>query len=75
LATEDGKVLLCKLDQRLRQAEDHVLGALDEADRDTLRGLLQRVALRVNAVDPVHSACEVVQDIADADRSVMVTGQ
>lgn len=74
-ATEDGKVLLCKLDQRLRQAEDYVLGALEEADRHTLRGLLQRVALQVNAVDPVHSACHVVQDIAAAEGSAVATGQ
>jgi DNA-binding MarR family transcriptional regulator len=63
-ATESGKELLCTLDRRLRLAEEHMLGALDESDRETLRGLLQRVATQVDALDPVASACDVVNDIA-----------
>ncbi|GDY32877.1 MarR family winged helix-turn-helix transcriptional regulator [Gandjariella thermophila] len=64
-ATDAGKDLLCRLDERLRRAEDHLLSALDSADRDMLRTLLQRVALRLDAADPV-GACTAVAEIRQA---------
>jgi DNA-binding MarR family transcriptional regulator len=62
VATERGGVRLAELDRRLRQAEEQVLAALDEADRELLRDLLRRVATHAQALDPVTSPCQVVED-------------
>ena len=46
VATTHGRVLLDKLGERLREAEDQVLAGLDEAeDRQAFRTLLQRLSL------------------------------
>ena len=52
VATEEGQRRLCELDTLLRQVEDHVLSSLDTADREALRGLVQRVALDLTAGRP-----------------------
>ena len=54
MATEEGQRRLCELDTLLRQVEDHVLSSLDTADREALRGLVQRVALDLTAGRPAE---------------------
>jgi DNA-binding MarR family transcriptional regulator len=49
---------------RLRRGEDHVLAALDPAERETLRALLQRLAVDAQTHHPVHDACQLVEDLA-----------
>ena len=63
VATEHGRSRLTSLDQRLRQAEEHVLAVLDRADRETLRDLLRRVATQASALDPANP-CQVVAEVA-----------
>ena len=58
VATAAGRELGCGLTKRLRAAEDHVLAGLDDqAEQETFRALLQRLATRANDLDPVHNAC------------------
>jgi MarR family transcriptional regulator for hemolysin len=64
LATAWGRELLDDLDQRLRAAEQFVLAGLDSTeDRQAFRALLRQLALHVNALDPVRTACDVAQNI------------
>jgi DNA-binding MarR family transcriptional regulator len=63
LLTEDGTARLCDVERRLRRVEDHVLGPLDPAERDTLRTLLQRVA--VASGEDRTDACTAAQEIQD----------
>ena len=64
-ATARGAAQLGDQDQRLRAAEDDVLGGLGtEADRQAFRGLLQRLATHVSALDPVPDACALDPDAA-----------
>ncbi|MEU4601461.1 MarR family transcriptional regulator [Kribbella sp. NPDC023972] len=57
--------LLCELERRLGTAEDEILGSLDEAERSSFRMLLQRVAMKANAIDPVHNACDLAEEAID----------
>jgi DNA-binding MarR family transcriptional regulator len=59
--TEAGCTRLCDLERRLRAAEEHVLAPLDPAERDTLRGLLHRLATRT---DDGTSPCQVADEIS-----------
>jgi DNA-binding MarR family transcriptional regulator len=61
--TEDGTARLCDLERRLRQVEEHVLGPLDPAERDTLRTLLQRVAV---ATGDRTDACTIAVEIENS---------
>jgi DNA-binding MarR family transcriptional regulator len=61
VATSQGQQLWAATEKRLQDVEDHVLGALSVPERATFRGLLQRLAARANALDPVDSACDVVE--------------
>ncbi|GAA2792587.1 MarR family winged helix-turn-helix transcriptional regulator [Kribbella solani] len=65
--TEQGKQTLCELERRLRATEEEVLGILDEPERASFRMLLQRVAMKANAIDPLHNACALAEaeDAAD----------
>jgi DNA-binding MarR family transcriptional regulator len=63
VATTQGQQLWASTEQRLQEVEDHVLGALSTAERATFRELLQRLAARANALDPVDSPCDVVTDV------------
>ncbi|TWF79680.1 DNA-binding MarR family transcriptional regulator [Pseudonocardia hierapolitana] len=58
--TERGTARLCDVERRLRRVEEHVLGPLDPAERDTLRTLLQRVAV---ATGERADACEIAEEI------------
>ncbi|WP_285644850.1 MarR family winged helix-turn-helix transcriptional regulator [Lentzea sp. NBRC 102530] len=65
VATEVGRARLAELDSRLGHAEAHVLSGLPAGDRKAFKELLCRLAGHVNELDPVPSACQVVQDIAE----------
>jgi DNA-binding MarR family transcriptional regulator len=53
--TDSGRTLLRELKDRLRQAEDELLGPLDEQERATLRTLLQRLATAIAPADPCEA--------------------
>ena len=59
--TESGRARLCEVERRLRTVEEHLLGALGPAERDTLRALLQRVAVAIG--DGRADACQVAQEL------------
>jgi DNA-binding MarR family transcriptional regulator len=62
VATEAGRELGCGLARRLRDAEDRLLGGLDDPrERETFRALLRRLATRANTLDPVADACELAR--------------
>jgi DNA-binding MarR family transcriptional regulator len=63
--TEVGKARLCELERQLRTAEEHVLGPLEPAERETLRALLRRLATGCGAgnLDP----CSVAEEIQQQD--------
>jgi DNA-binding MarR family transcriptional regulator len=63
--TEQGLETLCDLERRLATAEQEVLGILDESERSSFRLLLQRVAMRADAIDPLHNACVLADESVD----------
>lgn len=67
VVTARGRSVLAELDHRMEHAEAHLLAGLDDAERATLRGLLERVATRANDYDPVTNTCDAIEGIADAD--------
>jgi len=68
VATEHGREQLAKLTERLDHAENHILAGLKAAERRTLRTLLGRAAAHANALDPIASTCDAVEDIAATHR-------
>lgn len=60
--TDQGRKLLTDLDRRLNETEEHVLSALGDADRDTFRELLRRLAVHATAQDPVANPCQLVEE-------------
>ena len=72
VATRQGQQRCAETEQRLREVEEHVLGALSNAERASLRGMLQRLAAHATALDAVADACDVINDVSSAlesDRS------
>jgi DNA-binding MarR family transcriptional regulator len=63
VATERGHARLAELQEGLRHAEEHVLAALDEPERDTFRGLARRIATHADTLDPVTGAFPMADDI------------
>jgi DNA-binding MarR family transcriptional regulator len=63
VATAQGQQLWSATEKRLQEVEDQLLGPLSLPERTTFRQLLQRLAARANARDPVESACDVVADL------------
>ncbi|MFD7157156.1 MarR family winged helix-turn-helix transcriptional regulator [Kribbella sp. NPDC059898] len=59
--TEQGYEVMCDLERRLRATEDQLLGILDESERASFRMLLQRLAMKANAIDPLHNACTLAE--------------
>ena len=55
--TEAGRSRLVELDRGLRAAEEHVLAALEPADRDAFRALLQQLATDVALSNPDVGTC------------------
>ncbi|MEU6712102.1 MarR family winged helix-turn-helix transcriptional regulator [Nonomuraea sp. NPDC046802] len=64
VATDEGAAALRKLEQRVREAEDRVLGAaLDAGEREAFRTLLRRVACGVRDVESDTDPCTVVDEM------------
>lgn len=63
--TDKGSQLCRSTERRLRLIEDHVLGSLSDAERETLRSLLTRVACSVLATDPMQDACTAIAELTD----------
>ncbi|NJC69171.1 winged helix-turn-helix transcriptional regulator [Planosporangium thailandense] len=63
--TGHGEEILARLTERLRQAEEHLLGSLDDPDRATFRTILQRLATRIDDLDPTPDACTVAREITE----------
>ena len=61
--TDSGRALLREVKDRLRRAEDELLGPLDEQERATLRTLLQRLATALAPADP----CRMMETIVGGD--------
>ncbi len=60
--TDRGRKLLTDLDRRLDETEEHVLSALGDADRDTFRELLRRLAMHATTQDPAANPCQLVEE-------------
>jgi DNA-binding MarR family transcriptional regulator len=63
VATDHGRAVLTKLCRRRDRLEAHILSGLPGTDQATLKALLQRLAGQLNALDPVASTCDVIEDI------------
>ncbi len=62
VATAEGDRALALLEQRVRAAEDHALGALSPVERELLRALVNRVACDVRDIDPDRDPCDAVDE-------------
>jgi DNA-binding MarR family transcriptional regulator len=69
VATARGEQLWAATERRLQEVENHVLGPLSSEERATFRDMLQRLAARATALDPVDSPCEVVEEVDAALRA------
>jgi MarR family transcriptional regulator for hemolysin len=58
VATDRGVAAYTDLERRVRAAEDAMLGALDDAERQALRLLLRRVACDLRDIEPAIDPCE-----------------
>ena len=68
VATEHGRAVCERTQRELRRGEDHVLAALEPADRAVFRKLLRHLAARAQNLDPVDDRCQVVLELDVADR-------
>jgi DNA-binding MarR family transcriptional regulator len=68
VATNHGARALARLERKVHEAEDVVLGALDPAERATFRAMLRRVAGDVHDVGDAAEVCEVVDQLASGKR-------
>ena len=65
--TDSGRALLHEVKDRLRRAEDELLGPLDEQERAALRTLLERLATALAPADPCRMMETIVDGAACAD--------
>lgn len=65
IATDEGRRLCETTEARLQLVEDCVLEGLSAGERRTLRDLLERLAARAVATDPMGDACRVLGDLAE----------
>jgi DNA-binding MarR family transcriptional regulator len=63
VATLHGRQLWAATEKRLQDVEDRVLRPLSTAERATFRSMLHRLAARANALDPISSPCDVVDEV------------
>jgi DNA-binding MarR family transcriptional regulator len=61
--TPGGTELLATLNDRLREAEAHLLGPLDQEARQSFRAQVRVLATRLDDLDPVASPCELVGEV------------
>jgi DNA-binding MarR family transcriptional regulator len=66
VATDHGRATLEELCRRLDRLESHILGGLPGDDQAALKALLQRLAARLNDLDPIASACDIIEDLNPA---------
>jgi MarR family transcriptional regulator for hemolysin len=67
VATRQGIATFTDLRRRVTEAEDALLVALNPAERDTLRGLLRRVACDLRDIDPATDPCDVADEVLAAE--------
>ena len=60
IATPQGKRALAALCDRVTEAENATLGALDEAERALLRHLLGKAARGIAAGEPAGDTCDII---------------
>jgi DNA-binding MarR family transcriptional regulator len=70
VVTDKGQALIAALQQELRRVEDHVLSGLFAEERETFRALLRRLALQVDAIDPMKSTCDAVDELEASSASL-----
>lgn len=63
VATEAGHAVLSDLNDRRATVEDQLMAGIGEAERVTLRSVLARMALRLDAADPVTGACQLAEGL------------
>jgi DNA-binding MarR family transcriptional regulator len=63
VATHHGAELLTELDGRLRAVEAYVLAPLDQEARESFRAQLRLLATRIDALDPLESPCDLVEQV------------
>jgi DNA-binding MarR family transcriptional regulator len=68
VVTAKGQALVAELQEELRRVEDHVLSGLLAQERETFRALLRRLAVQVDAFDPMRSPCDAVDELQAVDR-------
>jgi DNA-binding MarR family transcriptional regulator len=74
VATPLGLESLIALDLRLRAAEEHLLLALDDEQRDNFRQQLRLLATRINALDPLDNPCQLAEQV-DAELPTPLPGR
>ncbi|MFD6885518.1 MarR family winged helix-turn-helix transcriptional regulator [Streptomyces sp. NPDC059957] len=65
VATARGVSTLQDLQRQVREAEDRLLEALDEDERQAFRTLLSRIACDVREMDLAAAPCDVASDAGD----------
>ncbi|GAA2113671.1 MarR family winged helix-turn-helix transcriptional regulator [Actinomadura alba] len=66
IATDKGRALCSQRQEALRHVEQHLLATLGD-DGPAFRALLRRLAAHADELDPVTSACEVIEELKPAD--------
>jgi DNA-binding MarR family transcriptional regulator len=61
VATARGSATYAEFEQRVRAAEDALLGSLGAVERQALRHLLHRVACDLRDIEPAIDPCEVAE--------------
>ena len=64
VATDAGCAKVRELDERLRTAETHLLGALSETDAAQFREVLMCLAVQLDKIDPMANTCQAVEELA-----------
>jgi MarR family transcriptional regulator for hemolysin len=63
VATARGVAAYTDLERRVRAAEDRLLGALDDGERQALRRLLRRVACDLREIEPATDPCDAAERV------------
>jgi DNA-binding MarR family transcriptional regulator len=75
VVTPTGQALATELQQELRRVEDQVLSGLFAEERETFRALLRRLAVQVDAVDPMLNPCDAVDELEAVDQPRRSSGR
>jgi DNA-binding MarR family transcriptional regulator len=63
VATRRGIDLLARLNDRLREAEAHLLAPIDATTRPTFRAQVRLLATQIDALDPPDSPCDLADEV------------